>query len=40
MKMVLELSQPVADVAKELGVNEGTLGSWGVPRTRKETSCR
>jgi transposase len=35
VKMVIELSQPVADVAKELGINEGTLGSW-VNRYRKE----
>ena len=28
MKMVIETSQPVARVAKELGVNESTLGNW------------
>lgn len=26
--MVIETSRPVAQVAKELGVNEGTLGNW------------
>jgi transposase len=26
--MVIELSQPIAEVARELGVNEGTLGNW------------
>jgi transposase-like protein len=35
VKMVIELSRPVADVAKELGINEGTLGSW-VNRYRKD----
>ena len=25
---------PVAQFAKDLGINEGTLGNWGVPRTR------
>ena len=35
VKMVIELSRPVADVAKELGMNEGTLGSW-VNRYRKD----
>ena len=28
MKMVIETSQPVARVAKELGVNESTLSNW------------
>ena len=35
MKMVIETSRPIARVAKELGINEGTLGNWGVPRTLK-----
>jgi transposase-like protein len=26
MKMVIETSRPIARVAKELGINEGTLG--------------
>ena len=34
VKMVIETSRPIARVAKELGINEGTLGNWGVPRTR------
>jgi transposase-like protein len=34
VKMVIETSRPIAQVAKELGINEGTLGNWGVPRTR------
>ena len=28
MKMVIETSCPIARVAKELGINEGTLGNW------------
>ena len=28
VKMVIETSRPVAVVARELGLNEGTLGSW------------
>jgi transposase-like protein len=35
VKMVIETSRPVAVVAKELGINESTLGNWGVPRTRR-----
>jgi transposase-like protein len=35
VKMVIETSRPIARVAKELGINEGTLGNWGVPRTRE-----
>jgi len=26
--MVVESSRPIAQVAKELGVNDGTLGNW------------
>jgi len=28
VKMVIETSRPIARVAKELGMNEGTLGKW------------
>lgn len=35
VKMVIESSRPVADVAREIHVNEGTLGNW-VNRYRKE----
>ena len=33
--MVIETSRPIARVAKELGISEGTLGSW-VSRYRHE----
>ncbi len=26
--LVIESSRPIADVARELGINEGTLGNW------------
>ncbi|NEC93101.1 transposase, partial [Streptomyces sp. SID12501] len=28
VKMVIETSRPVAQVARELGLGEGTLGNW------------
>jgi transposase len=28
VKSVIETSRPIAQVAKELGLNEGTLGNW------------
>jgi transposase len=34
VRLVRETGKPVAQVARDLGVNEGTLGNWGVPRTR------
>jgi transposase len=36
VKLVIDTSRPIAEVARELGLNEGTLGNWGVSRTRKE----
>lgn len=35
VKMVIETSRPIAQVARELGINEGTLGNW-VNRYRTE----
>jgi transposase len=32
--MVVSTGRPIAEVARDLGINEGTLGNWGVPRTR------
>jgi len=34
VRLVRESGKPVAQVARDLGINEGTLGNWGVPRTR------
>jgi transposase len=28
VKLVVECSRPIAQVARELGINEGTLGNW------------
>ena len=33
VRIVRETGKPVAQVARDLGVNEATLGNWGVPRT-------
>src|SRR5215211_1165827 len=35
VRLVIEASRPIAQVARELGVNEGTLGNW-VNQYRKE----
>jgi transposase len=35
VRIVRETGKPIAVVARELGVNDGTLGNWGVPRTRE-----
>ena len=37
VKLVIETSRPIVEVAREIGVNPGTLGNWGVSRTRKGT---
>lgn len=34
VEMVRESGRPIAEVARELGVNEGTLGNW-ISRDRK-----
>jgi transposase-like protein len=28
VKMVIETSRPIAEVARDLGINDGTLGHW------------
>lgn len=28
VKMVIDSSRPIAEVARDLGINEGTLGNW------------
>ena len=41
MKMVIETSRPIARVAKELGINEGTLGNWvGIYRREHAAKSR
>jgi transposase len=35
VRLVLETGKPIAQVARELGVNEGTLGNW-VAKARRE----
>ena len=35
VKLVLSTSRPIAEVAREHGVNEGTLGNW-VNRYRRD----
>ena len=35
VKLVIETSRPIVEVAREIGVNPGTLGNW-VNRYRKE----
>src|SRR5712692_9406581 len=36
VRLVLETGKPIAQVARELGVNEGTLGNWvNVDRRRR-----
>ena len=37
VRIVNETGRPIAEVARGLGVNEGTLGNWGVSRTREVT---
>jgi transposase-like protein len=34
VKMVIDGSRPIAQVARELGINEGTLGNWVVKYRR------
>ena len=35
MKLVIETSRPIAAVARELGIGEGTLGSWVATHRRE-----
>jgi transposase-like protein len=32
-KLVVEGQRPIAQVAREYGLSETTVGNWGVPRT-------
>ena len=29
VQLVIETGKPIAEVARDLGVNDGTLGDWG-----------
>ena len=40
VQFVIETGRPIAQVARDLQINEGTLGNWGVSRTREEAACR
>ena len=35
VRLVLETGKPIAQVARDLGINEGTLGNW-VAKARRE----
>lgn len=38
VRLVRETGKPIAQVARELGINEGTLGNWvNVDRRRRES---
>ena len=34
VRLVRETGKPIVQVARDLGIHDGTLGNWGVPRTR------
>ncbi|MGH3874014.1 MAG: transposase [Pseudonocardiaceae bacterium] len=36
-KMVIETSRPIAEIARQIGVNDGTLGSWVVNYRKNHT---
>ena len=41
VKMVIESSRAIAEVAREIQVNEGTLGNWvNKYRLNRSRSCR
>src|ERR1700692_426829 len=38
VRLVRETGKPIAQVARDLGVNEGTLGNWVTPDRRRRES--
>ena len=36
VRLVLETGKPIAQVARELGINEGTLGNWCARERRRQ----
>ena len=36
MQLVFETGKPIAQVARELGINEGTLGNWCARELRRQ----
>ena len=38
VRLVFETGKPIAQVARELGINEGTLGNWCANERRRRTS--
>ncbi len=39
VRLVFETGKPIAQVARELGVNEGTLGNWVVKARREQNGA-
>jgi transposase len=38
VRLVFETGKPIAQVARELGINEGTLGNWCARERRRQAS--